>query len=171
MVQTAPDGSGLESAKSCGEPTRRDVSCKNRRAPRGRIEPLHEHAFGNDEFLPLREARDEPVPVLVTTDDFDFDAQEIDRHLGLFRATDPHGETDRVFFRGHSEIEIPADTTRDEVREFLFPEPMMIGKAGSDYEICAERLQAALETLRLCDAAEDADVFVPQFRKRQTVRR
>src|SRR5207247_1207279 len=91
--------------------------------------------------------------VVGAAQDFDFNAHEVNRQIAAVNLRKPYG----ILLRRDNHLGLPLLAAVDGIDNFLLAETMVIGKALRVNQFAAEVHQAALEALRLGDAAQCPD--------------
>src|SRR5215813_9419797 len=105
------------------------------------------------------------LPAFVSTQDFDFHAQEINGHLQIRLCETRHAH--RVLFGGDNHGKVAAETAIDEADQFSFGVVMMINVAFRQIYMRTQFGKRALKTFRGSNRAERTDERVAQSLKRQ----
>ena len=104
----------------------------------------------------LADVIDHVVPVLLTIEDFHFDAQEPNGDIGEGGAWVAHG----IFFGGDDHVDIAFETTLGEGGDLTPREAVVVGKAFFDFELSTEFDQGFLEIFGHRNTGEGGNVFV-----------
>src|ERR1017187_4444400 len=103
-------------------------------------------------------------PAFVAAQDLDFDAQEIDRHIGFAKARHTHG----VFLGGYDHFQIAPDAAANESLQLRFVLMCVIDVALGLLYARAKLAQTICETVGRGDPANRADVSVAQSFQRRS---
>lgn len=104
----------------------------------------------------LADVIDHVVPVLLTIEDFHFDAQEPNRDIGEGGAWVAHG----IFFGGDDHVDVAFETALGKGSDLTPREAVVVGKAFFYFELGAEFDQGFLEIFGHRNAGEGGNVFV-----------
>jgi len=105
---------------------------------------------GSHDRLTVRQAFDKVLPARLTREDFDFDAQVVDRNLWFENPRDADG----VLFGGENRIEFPAAAAAYERFDFLGSKPVMVGVGFRDLDLRIQFSECIFEALRNGDPAD-----------------